>query len=211
MGTEEELTTKSLLFQWILFNVIIISTVAPVVVLMQLIYGTYGFDTSHQMTANIILAAVLSFLFGFCQCQILQPYFMNAKQWMWASFSGLSIGLSLILLENYFATNWKTSEVSIWLLSGVIIGTTLGVAQWLFLRQHVKFSGAWILANILGWSMGLEWGWSIWSANQTDNASFIVIFFSSVFCFAITYSGITGVLLALFLHFLTKNSQTPAA
>jgi hypothetical protein len=134
---------------------------------------------------------------------------MNAKQWMWASFTGLSIGLSIVLLENYFAANWNTSEISVWLLDGVIIGVTLGIAQWFFLRQHVKFSGAWILANILGWSIGLEWGRSVWS--MTDTLGFLLYFALSVFCFAITYSGITGVLLVFLLHFPSKNSQMPAA
>jgi len=188
----------------------------PIVVFMQLIYGTYGFNASSQLIANIILAIALSFLLGFCQWQILETFIMNAKQWMWTSFVGGSVGLSAALLKNYAATNWETSGVSMWLLNGIIIGIALGIAQYFFLRHLVKFSGIWILANVLGWSIGLEWGWSVFSTNTSSIlfdsiVGYFFYFAVSVFCFAITYTGITGVLLFFLLQFHSKKLQTSAA
>ena len=41
------------------------------------------------------------------------------------------------------------------LISGVVFGLTMGLAQWIVLRRRVKLASVWILLSIPGWTLGL--------------------------------------------------------
>jgi hypothetical protein len=54
-------------------------------------------------------------------------------------------------------------------LGGVVIGTCLGLAQWLVLRRHVANGGWWILASAVAWAVG----WSIVNTVDAEAAGSI--------------------------------------
>jgi hypothetical protein len=69
-----------------------------------------------------------------------------------------ALGWSLVFIGNRFLylTLYTTLGAdSIWFtaLMVVLVGGSVGLAQWLVLRQCVQHAAWWILANILGWGM----------------------------------------------------------
>ncbi len=41
--------------------------------------------------------------------------------------------------------------------SGLVLGSVFGLAQWFSLRQYAEAAYKWIIANALGWGLGLGW------------------------------------------------------
>ncbi len=160
---------------------------------------------------RILIAGFLSFPFGNLQWFVLQKYIVDLKRWIWAGFIGLVVGVVIIEGGNYLFSDWKTSEIMLNLITGAIIGITLGTAQWFILRQHVKFSSLWVLANILGLSLGTAWGWPYFSNNPTDDIGILYYFVVFVFRLMITHSVITGILLIWPFNYPSKNLQKTAA
>ena len=215
MEIAQKINTKGLLFQWIIVNTIMICAIMPVA---MFIYGINNTDQGYhnlknQILVNVLLTTVISFIFGFFQWQILKPHITTSKKWLWTSFIGLSLGLFIALTENYSATDWEVIETNPLLLTAVTIGSTLGIVQWLSLRQHVKWASIWILTNILGWSIGLGWSWIFLPTNANDDVGFLslALFLTYVFVTAITYSTFTGISLVWLLNHRSKGSQTTAA
>ncbi|NLF12894.1 MAG: hypothetical protein GX597_13980 [Anaerolineaceae bacterium] len=75
------------------------------------------------------------------------------------------------------------------LVGGVILGPTLGLAQWLLLRHEVLWAGWWIVVSTMAWITGLALLPGILSTGALAGA-------------------ITGVALTLLLHY-PKPASTP--
>ena len=76
--------------------------------------------------------------------------------WIAATLSGLLLGVvgSRLLIRTL-----HSNLDSIWfgVLVTVLVGGSIGLVQWLVLRQRVLHAAWWILANVLGWGV-LGWG-----------------------------------------------------
>ena len=71
--------------------------------------------------------------------------------WVAATFLGWTLGpLSALIISTNLYTVINTETTWFMLFIGFIIGGSIGLAQWLVLRQLVHHAGWWILANILG-------------------------------------------------------------
>jgi hypothetical protein len=70
------------------------------------------------------------------------------KAWRWLLFStvGWVIGWIIAFL---------TVPAGLELVTAMIIGATLGVAQWFILRQVFHWSGWWIAISVVAWSTGM--------------------------------------------------------
>jgi hypothetical protein len=75
---------------------------------------------------------------------------------VWVIVTGVSGSVSLVTASVVAegASLALSRDVSL-AISGVVGGTVLGLAQWLFLRPAVKGLGAWALATTVGWLTGL--------------------------------------------------------
>lgn len=72
-----------------------------------------------------------------------------ARSWRWAAYTaaGWAAGATLALAVREFEPSF---------LSGLLVGTTAGFAQWLALRREVRWAGWWIPISAVGWSTGLS-------------------------------------------------------
>jgi hypothetical protein len=90
---------------------------------------------------------IAGMLVGVFQWLVLQGRF--ARPWHWI------IVTSLGWLLGYFITlYWVPSEPGT--LTGLTLGLTTGIAQWIVLRRELHWAGWWIIFSIMGWVTGLN-------------------------------------------------------
>ena len=73
-------------------------------------------------------------------------------KWMLASVVGCAVGLSIGAVVALVLSPIGVNLGLVW----VVVGASVGVAQWLVLREQICRAGWWVVASIVGWSMG--WG-----------------------------------------------------
>jgi hypothetical protein len=84
---------------------------------------------------------------GIMQCLVLYRRIPRAWQWILATAIGWLAGLAIII---------PIVPAGFGFLSGAVLGTTAGIAQWLLLRQSVYWAGWWILVSALAWATGFS-------------------------------------------------------
>jgi hypothetical protein len=83
---------------------------------------------------------------------------LSRRAWVGATAAAAGTAWALGLLPSTIdALVAVPSSVLIgaWVLLAAPLLCTIGVAQWLVLRRHVAGAGGWVVANALGWLLGL--------------------------------------------------------
>lgn len=111
--------------------------------------------TEDYLTTYILLI-VLGVLAGSLQFLLLRNYLPRLGWWIPMTSIGLLLGL--VASRLLFRTLFNTLD-STWfeILMTVLVGGSVGLIQWLMLRQRVRHAGWWILANAFGWGL-VGWG-----------------------------------------------------
>ncbi len=187
-------------FQWILAN-----TLAETVGLgATLLIGAFLLVNAEQ-TIGAIPAAALGVLAG----AVIEGSIVGTAQWLvlrrplksmkwltWALATALGACVAWILgmipstllftgSDTGGAVPAQMSDLMTYALAatmGIVLGTILGVPQWLVLRRHLPKAGWWVLANALAWMLGM-----------------VVVFMGTSF---IPEEGITGQIALLLLLFV---------
>jgi hypothetical protein len=117
--------------------------------------GGYTRITEDYLSTYIFLL-VLGLLAGFLQYLLLRRHLPRMGWWVAGTTSGLLLGF--VGSRLLFSTLHSTLD-SMWfgILMTVVIGGTMGLVQWLVLRQSLRHAAWWILANVLGWGV-VGWG-----------------------------------------------------
>ena len=79
------------------------------------------------------------------QCLVLVRRIPRAWRWILATTIGWLAGLAIVI-----------PLAGMGLFSGMVIGATTGIAQWLLIRKEVHWAGWWIVISALAWSTGLS-------------------------------------------------------
>ena len=104
------------------------------------------------------------------------------KAWRWILFS--TVGWVIGWLIAFLAV-----PAGLELVTAMIIGATLGVAQWFILRQVFHWSGWWIAISVVAWSTGMA-------------------LFPGFLLTGATTGLITGIALELLMRYGRRNIQT---
>ncbi len=117
-------------------------------------YDFYGADTSWRIGSFVILAVPTIFgalLLGSSQNQVISRQIRTGNRWIRLTTVGWSAALLAVLALRIFGL----ADESL-VLAGLALvpGVGLGACQWLVIRDSVRRAGWWILANLLGWSLG---------------------------------------------------------
>lgn len=119
----------------------------------------FGFEIGpDSLSGALIGSTIAGLVLGLVQWPHLQPHLIYARWWPLASvlgalagaLVGAGVGLLLQSLE------WMASAATVLVATAV-----LGAAQWWVLRQQVARAGWWIVANALGWGLGLLAGFVV--------------------------------------------------
>lgn len=142
-----------------------------------------------MMFAGFIEGAILSHF----QWKVLVTKFSKIPQSEWFLYTTLVaiLGWFLGMLPSLFimsSSNNKDGVVSTLALpdpllflalsigAGLILGAIFGLFQWFSFRKHTNNAHQWIIANSLGWGLGLAWIYVFASIPQEDSSlSFIIL------------------------------------
>lgn len=118
----------------------------------------------------MVLAGIIEgVVVGSFQWSVLKKRFidMKAKNWLFFTALGAATAWLLGMIPSTFfisessassSATVEPSSVQIALLaavSGIVLGALFGAFQWIELKKHTPDAGRWILANLLGWTVGL--------------------------------------------------------
>lgn len=158
----------------------------------------------------MILAGIIEGLVtGFFQWSVLKKRFssMKAKNWLGVTALGAATAWLLGMIPSVFFAPESSSSTSVEFsmgqiallaaLMGVVLGTIFGVFQWLELKGHTANASRWILANALGWTVGLAIIFLGASIPSVDTSLAVVIFIGAVsgLLAGLSVGAITGLFL----------------
>ena len=119
-----------------------------------------GYSNAFMVASGAILAGIA---IAACQMKILRAYHINAQHWMIASVAGFSISFFLVWLFSGAANSASYALHAVphavdgaGISGGLIIGASLGLSQWVVLRNHFSHSFIWIMANAAGFALGWQ-------------------------------------------------------
>ena len=125
--------------------------------------GTIQVGGHTRITEDFLLSyiffPVLGLLTGFLQYLFLRRYLPRMGWWIAATVLGWL--LPCVVFRLFYDISSSALDVSsVWFvtLAIALTGGFIGLPQWLVLRQRVRHAAWWILANVLGWGVGLVAG-----------------------------------------------------
>jgi hypothetical protein len=106
---------------------------------------------------------------------------LQARPWISATAAVAAFGWFVGMLPSTLIGNSGTDPARLidppwWLvmagaaLFGALAGALFGCAQWLVLRRHAHGAGRWIMANAVGWALGLPWSYLAGSSTDVSQA-----------------------------------------
>ena len=118
---------------------------------------------------SIVGLLLSSWMVGLGQGWVLRPHMRHGNRWLWATTLGLVISFytgmilgwmliaSLTQAQAAIAVQWFSG-----LMSGLWVGSVMGLAQWWVLRRHCRHSWVWVPGSALAWGLGLTVGFLPW-------------------------------------------------
>jgi hypothetical protein len=111
--------------------------------------------------AFAIAGFVVGIMVGFLQQMTLKRQQVNQID-LWGLATGFGGGLGGLVTGTIIFT--LPSNIAFYVgstVAGVVTGTAIGVMQWLLLKRSVYKARWWILANIIGWTVGEVLLWAV--------------------------------------------------
>lgn len=168
-----------------------------------------------MMCAGFIEGAVLSLF----QWKILVTKFnaVPRREWMFYTILVGILGWFLGMLPSLFFMPVDSSAqdvndfsgfsnpfvfVAICMSLGAFLGALFGLFQWFSLRKYADQAYNWIIANALGWSLGLGWIY-LFASFPTEESSMVFNIFMGILgglLAGLTVGGVTGLFLVKMNH-----------
>lgn len=142
--------------------------------------------------------AVIGVCVGIAQWLVLRPYIAGTRWWIAASIVGFAIGKQI---GDYLVVAIPGTLGAG--LSGAVIGTLAGIAQWFVLRHYAARAGWWIAASALAWAIG----WSVISLAEAAENELTVMAYG----FGVVGTAIAGVITAAALIRLFNRTHLRTA
>jgi hypothetical protein len=110
---------------------------------------------------GLLEGALIGLLLGVSQSLYLRAFVAEATRWILPTFLGLTLGGALggVLYFMMYAGDDDLSMAAKGVFIGAVVGAVIGVCQWMILRVWVRGARRWILATIIGCSIGAPVGW----------------------------------------------------
>jgi hypothetical protein len=98
-----------------------------------------------------VFVPIVGLLTGLLQYALLQRYLPRMSIWVLATLGGWLLGISVIAIPGRLG--WTDVFLTNLDVAFLTMGLSIGLGQWLMLRQRLSRAGWWIAANILGWGL----------------------------------------------------------
>lgn len=129
MKQEEESVRKPESFNWTLW-------------LKWILVTTLGWLIGFALSSDLLFGTVI----GTLQWVVLRPLIREDGWWIPASAAGWAAGVALV---SFLLPPMNP------IAAHAVIGTGIGLAQWLVLRWQVQRAWWWIVLSALGWTVGM--------------------------------------------------------
>jgi hypothetical protein len=133
------------------------------------------------------------------------------RRWIAATSLGAAVAWSLGMLPGMVGgLNWTIGTVVLVGIGGLILLSSLPLAQYFVLHDHVRRALLWIPINVVAWLLGISWTLvpSPWVDQSTPTGTLILIYGIAGLCMAATVALVTGAgLTRLLLPPLEINGQ----
>jgi hypothetical protein len=115
--------------------------------------------------------------------------------WIVATSVGAALAWSLGMLPSTFDLRWTAATAVLAGVGGLMLLTSLPLAQYFVLRDHVRRAALWIPINIAAWLLGIAWTLAPSPVvdQSTPTGDLILIYGIAGFCMAATVAVVTGV------------------
>jgi len=100
--------------------------------------------------ARVVVPLVAGFLIGLSQWAVLRNYVVDTTDWILAAGTSWAVGYALGLFLINSLANTPLGGFVGYILFGVIVA----IMQWPILRREIPHVLPWIIANVLGWTLG---------------------------------------------------------
>lgn len=100
--------------------------------------------------ARVIVPLFAGFLIGLSQWAVLRNYVVDTTDWILAAGTSWAVGYALGL----FLINSLASTALGGLVGYILFGVIVAIMQWPILRREIPHVLPWIIANVLGWTLG---------------------------------------------------------
>jgi hypothetical protein len=100
--------------------------------------------------SRVIVPLLTGFLIGLAQWTALRSYLIDAADWILAGGASWAVGYALGL----FLINVLSDTALGGLVGYLLFGLIIAIVQWPILRREIPNVWAWILANLIGWTLG---------------------------------------------------------
>jgi ABC-type tungstate transport system substrate-binding protein len=131
------------------FSIIILKIVTNIV-------GDYVFvngvrHITEDYLAMYALVPSMSVVTGALQYGLLRQYLPRMGWWVFATVAGWFLGVLLIALPGWLG--WIDAPLNNLDLIFLLMGSAIGISQWLLLRRRLAQADWWIAANVAGWGL----------------------------------------------------------
>lgn len=161
------------------------------------------FFGNSSIGSSFLTCTVVGASIGILQWLVLRQLRVRTPWWKWGGATAVGYGFGFATAHFFFSDLYSTGMVLplVEILYGLVIGISVGIAQWFVLRKITAKTGWWIVAVIFGESVGGAVGWSISSNYSTETtAQFAVRGLIAGGVIGILSGAITGSALLWLLH-----------
>jgi hypothetical protein len=130
---------------------------------------------------RVIVPIITGLLLGLAQWLVLRPYVTKSRDWILYHAVGWVVGYTLGL----FVVQLLSKTPVGMLLGFICFGAIVALFQFPILRREIPHIGVWILANIIGWTLGAY-------LSQLAAAIFFKNTLPTTFTSVMVFVGITG-------------------
>jgi hypothetical protein len=163
-----------------------LATIGGLILGLIILFAGLGAAINNAPPFIFGLALGCTFGFGCAVMQWLALRRLVSAWWVAATFAAWAIFWTVNLAGWLGTGNGLIGKVFEGLGHGAVFGGLLGFCQWLVLRSKTPNAYLWILANVLGWSIGAALGDGIKAAlGSEDPIEFVVVFIVSTVVTAI--------------------------
>jgi hypothetical protein len=146
--------------------------------------------------AVVLAGSLEGILLGTAQADCLYRWAVlpTRRRWIVATSVGAAVAWSLGMLPSTIGLHLTLRTVIMAGVGGLLLLTSLPLAQYFVLRDHVRRPLLWIPINLAAWLLGISWTLlpSPFVDQSTTTAVLIVIYGIAGICMAATVAIITG-------------------
>lgn len=202
---------------------VMVMVVTGLVTLAMALEVPWGFGTipsgdpadgsGYAIGGAVVLAGVLGgAVMGGIEWLVLRRWFVGGRRWVLASAVSMMVSFTAAWAigggiggSDYAHHALPHAVDRAGLMGGVLIGASLGAAQWLVLRSQISTAGWWIVANVIGFAGG----WTVTAAvsEPIDNALGPMAHLAGGLLFGAVFGVVSGGVLLVMLQAAYRGAR----